>query len=257
VQSYVVPPGRHALTVIGSPAAPLIESVGQARFPSLLFRAAHEAIGCIHINAFSFAGNGAPAIIFAENDGPAAVARQIGDRYVERYWRMDPINDANIPPDGRHMIEIGVNDIPYADYRFDCYTTAKLGARISICEARNGRAIRVNFYRDSEFSTAQKSALVETMDLLMPLLWRHAGGLSGRSAEGELTDFQSRLARIAPALSPREREVCALIAAGYSSEAISLRLGVSLNTVLTFRKRAYRRLLISSQNELLRLLMDG
>lgn len=37
-------------------------------------------------------------------------------------------------------------------------------------------------------------------------------------------------------------------------EAIALTLGIRRNTVLTYRKRAYARLGISSQNELVRLI---
>jgi DNA-binding CsgD family transcriptional regulator len=37
---------------------------------------------------------------------------------------------------------------------------------------------------------------------------------------------------------------------GFSSEAISQALGISLHSTLTYRKRAYERLGISSQNEL-------
>jgi DNA-binding CsgD family transcriptional regulator len=258
VQIHFVPPGRPGPTVIGSPAAPLIECVGQACFPGLLFRIAHQATACAHISAFAFAAGKGPAMILAEDDGPAAVARAIGGRYVERYWRMDPLHSTpsgGAIPDGCQMIEIVADDIHYANYRIDCYTTAKLGARLSICEARNGDAIRLNFYRDVEFLPEQKSAIAEAMDLLMPLLWRQARDLFDRPPQSELADFKVRLTRIAPSLSPREQEVCAMIAAGFGSEAISLRLGISLNTVLTFRKRAYRRLGISSQNELLRRLM--
>jgi DNA-binding CsgD family transcriptional regulator len=46
------------------------------------------------------------------------------------------------------------------------------------------------------------------------------------------------------------------MAAGLTSERIALKLGVSLNTVLTYRKRAYFRLRISSQNDLLRLMLQ-
>ena len=258
MQIHDVPPGPHMPTVIGSPAAPLIEAVGQDAFPSLLFKAAHMATQCLHISAFAFPASREPALIFAEDNGPSGQAREIGSKYVKRYWRMDPVTGtANVVSDGRQMIEIDANDIMSADYRSDCYTRAKLGARMSVCEARCGHAIRLNFYRDSEFQPAHKSAITETMDLLMPLLWRQARDMLGRSAEGDVSDFQARLKRVAPMLSPREREVCAMIAAGYGSEAMSLTLKISLNTVLTFRKRAYRRLAISSQNELLRLLMDG
>jgi DNA-binding CsgD family transcriptional regulator len=40
-----------------------------------------------------------------------------------------------------------------------------------------------------------------------------------------------------------------------SSEGIGLDMGISINTVRTYRKRAYARLGICSQNELMRLVL--
>ena len=60
--------------------------------------------------------------------------------------------------------------------------------------------------------------------------------------------------KVAPQLSPREIEVCVRIMLGITSEGIGIDLGISRNTVLTYRKRAYARLNISSQNQLFRLL---
>lgn len=51
-------------------------------------------------------------------------------------------------------------------------------------------------------------------------------------------------------LSPRERDVIELVLQGFTSAAISDLLQVSLETVKTHRKRAYRKLEISSQAEL-------
>lgn len=258
LQIYAAPSSRSAVTIIDGVVASLIESVGREQFPGRLFRAAHESIGCAHISAFAFDPQGRPAVIFAENAGPSAVAREIGDRYVERYWRMDPISDAgraDRPRFGLHMVEVTADDIPYADYRRECYTAANLGARMSVCEARSYGMIRLNFYRAHDFLPMQKSAIFDAVDLLMPLLWRHSLDHFEPLRRRGKPDFEARLAQVAPSLSPREREVCALIAAGLNSEGIALRLGVSLNTVLTYRKRSYSRLQISSQNELLRLLM--
>ena len=61
-------------------------------------------------------------------------------------------------------------------------------------------------------------------------------------------------------LTGREKEVCVGILSGSSSEAISIDLGISLQSTFTYRKRAYEKLGICSQNELfgivLRLLMS-
>jgi len=43
---------------------------------------------------------------------------------------------------------------------------------------------------------------------------------------------------------------------GRNSEAIALALGISVNSVLTYRKRAYAWLGISSRNELIRLILS-
>ena len=88
----------------------------------------------------------------------------------------------------------------------------------------------------------------------MAALWRHYEA-EEPARDGTLPAFRARLAAVAPSLSARERDVCALIASGLTSEGIALELGVGINTVLTYRKRAYARLGISSQNELMRILM--
>ena len=73
---------------------------------------------------------------------------------------------------------------------------------------------------------------------------------------GDDFEYLDRLRYLCPSMPRRQLEVCALIVRGYFSQAIALKLGISLNTVLTFRRRAYARLRISSQNELTRLVLS-
>jgi DNA-binding CsgD family transcriptional regulator len=62
-------------------------------------------------------------------------------------------------------------------------------------------------------------------------------------------------------LTAREKQVSLRILSGFSSEAISADLGIGLQSTLTYRKRAYDKLGICSQNELfaivLRLLVSN
>ncbi len=80
---------------------------------------------------------------------------------------------------------------------------------------------------------------------------------------GAFSQYWNRLARArggsveAPCmrlLSPRERDVIDLVSQGFASAAISTLLQVGLETVKTHRKRAYRKLRISSQAELFALM---
>jgi DNA-binding CsgD family transcriptional regulator len=233
-------------------AAALIESVGIATFEDDLFRLVHEAIDCIHMNAFVFGRDDGRALVVAGNEGPSQVAREVGVRYIKHYWQFDPAHARlkQLDP-GFRMIETRSNDIPNAEYRDDCYTAVRIAERISLCETRDDSTLRANFYHPEGFTSEHKEAIADAAGLLMPLLWRHAKGCDRILETYE--DFDLRLAQVAPTLTERERQVCALIALGVSSEGIGLRLGISINTVLTYRKRAYARLGITSQNELLRL----
>ncbi|MFM0662918.1 helix-turn-helix transcriptional regulator [Paraburkholderia sediminicola] len=258
VRIHAVSSSRPVTTIIDGAVAQLIEEVGDEHFSSRLFQAAFDAIGCVHLSAFAFDPQNRPSLIFAENAGPIALAREIGRLYVEQYWRMDPLRDVcftELMAIGPHLAQIGTDDIRYPDYRHDCYTVANLNARLSICEARTCGTIRLNFYREADFLPAEKSAVADAVGMLMPLLWRH-GRDHFAAPRRPGPDFEARLTHLAPNLPRREREVCALIVTGVTSEGIALTLGVSLNTVLTYRKRAYSRLRISSQNELLRLLIE-
>ncbi|MCZ4353066.1 helix-turn-helix transcriptional regulator [Roseovarius aestuarii] len=58
------------------------------------------------------------------------------------------------------------------------------------------------------------------------------------------------------ALSRREAEIAALIVQGHSSRAVGLQLGISDQTVKVHRRNIYKKLKISSQNELFSFLIQ-
>lgn len=62
--------------------------------------------------------------------------------------------------------------------------------------------------------------------------------------------FQRRLYLLEVGLTERERNVCALALAGVSIEGSAYELGIKKSSIITYRKRAYARLGISSLNEL-------
>ena len=51
-------------------------------------------------------------------------------------------------------------------------------------------------------------------------------------------------------LTTREREICIGILTGYTSQSLALNLGIAFNSVLTYRKRLYKKLGVNSQSEL-------
>lgn len=108
----------------------------------------------------------------------------------------------------------------------------------------------VNFYRiaaQGRFSDAQRARLEAIAPAIAASVARHFQQTA--APDHSLAGLFATRAPLT-SLTPREQEVCRRILAGFSSEAISQALGISLHSTLTYRKRAYQRLGICSQSEL-------
>jgi len=239
----------------------VIESVGRSDFSSGLFDIARRFTGTEIVTAFVAAPDGEVHTLLAENHyNSGQPALDIARRYVARHWRADPANAIPLD-DGDEAdcwgVRMKAGDIESSAYRSECYLSVGLSERFSLLQRREAGTLRLSIYRrrKESFSEAEIANLVESAPLLMAALWRHYEVTKPAGGRGAAKDFHARLEKAAPGLSKRERDVCALVAAGLTSEGIALELGVGINTVLTYRKRAYARLGISSQNELMRILM--
>jgi DNA-binding CsgD family transcriptional regulator len=109
---------------------------------------------------------------------------------------------------------------------------------------------QVGLYRDPA-GLAFNDIEVEFLTGITPLIsgafsqyWNHLARSTAENAEAPCLRL----------LSPRERDVIDLVSQGFASAAISTLLQVTLETVKTHRKRAYRKLDISSQAQLFALM---
>ncbi len=239
----------------------VIESVGRSDFSRGLFDIARRFTGTEIVTAFVAAPDGEVHTLLAENHyNSGQPALDIARRYVARHWRSDPANAIALDHGDEADcwgVRMKAGDIESSAYRSECYLSVGLSERFSLLQRREAGTLRLSIYRrrKESFSEAEIDNLVESAPLLMAALWRHYEVTKPTGGRGAARDFHARLEKAAPGLSKRERDVCALVAAGLTSEGIALELGVGINTVLTYRKRAYARLGISSQNELMRILM--
>jgi DNA-binding CsgD family transcriptional regulator len=250
--------------------ASLICSVGTPRFEDAFFQSAREATGCAHLTAFALADDGRPKILLALNAGPSRIARSAGEAYVARYWHMDPVNrlcdQAPATKTGFLARALG-DELRRSSFRRSCYSMndwsasgARMIERVSLIRRQGGETVKISFHRDQTagpFHDIELSNIAASADLLVPLVQRH-GLSSAPTASGSAHALYLRaVIATAPDLSSREAAVCAGIVLGMTSEGIASYLGISLNTVRTYRKRAYARLAISSQNELMKLVMPS
>jgi DNA-binding CsgD family transcriptional regulator len=235
----------------------LIGATGLPIFPDLLFRTLRDVTNCAHVSALLLSSGRPIQIILAANEGPLALAKRTAQKYVADYWRYDP---ANRLADNIRRAELSArfapNEINEKSYRRECYSNLDLVDRFSILRKHNQAMLRLNLYRSKasgRFSDAQIGAVVDVSSELFALVTKHHDLSQPKEAAPEAA--RRRLLLAEPTLTPRELDVCVSIICGRTSEAIALSLGLSINTVLTYRKRAYSRLGISTQNELMRLLI--
>ena len=178
-----------------------------------------------------------------------------------QYWGIDPARQAFAagPKSANFALRIlPEEDIKDDQHRHECYTTYRLVDRLSIYRRHGPKTYRINFYGGEpygRFADSDVSHLMNSADIVMSLLVKHdAVGTEG-SEDRTAELFRSRLRLVSPKMPEREAEVCTAIMLGMTSEAIAIKLGISVNTILTYRKRAYGRLNISCQNELMRLIL--
>jgi DNA-binding CsgD family transcriptional regulator len=129
--------------------------------------------------------------------------------------------------------------------------------RIMICEQKANVSYCLRILRSAQresLSEQQIDYLRLIAHLLISFVARHVDLFERKPnltpALTSLEEIQSCVSG-ATDLSRRESEVCARILYGLSSCGIALDLGIGKESVMTYRKRAYQRLGIGSQRELL------
>jgi DNA-binding CsgD family transcriptional regulator len=261
METYDLESGRRAGNPINRQMGDLIGKIGSPTFEASFFKIAREATACEHLTAFASSRRGPARLLLAVNRGVQPVARMVAEKYLARYWRHDPANlvcSRNASRSYDIAVRVFSKDIDHDAYRHDCYSSIGLVDRFSIIRHQGEETTRLNLYRSARrgrFSASDFAPVLESADAVFALLAKHdAQRLAGeRGREADV--LARRLLQVMPQLTRRELDICRGIMQGKSSEAIALALGVSVNTVLTHRKRAYVRLGITSHNELMRLVL--
>lgn len=186
-----------------------------------------------------------------------STAERTSERYVaQRFDLLDPnmawLAARKLP--GRAQLWMGhqrADEVADPVYRAACYGDVGIRERASVLLLQpTGQRVAVSFYRSlaqPEFGMAD-FALIEAHATLLA----DATAAHGRSAVGARKAVEPALAERLLRLSLREREVIGHLMAGRTAKEAAREIGVELTTVRTHQYRAFRRLGIRSQKELLR-----
>ena len=231
----------------------LMLAIGDDNYGAQMFETARSLSQADHVLAFAFAPERSPRVIVCEGSIDAALATACATDYVGSLYLLDPHYPA---------IRRTGSDVAWFDYReyrttehFETAFLTKLGASDVIGFARRyGETIcyvMIIRCEGQAFAPRERWLLGQVGAMMLASLQKHFSYVHALGGHNEFV--MDRVLAEAPlfsGLTPRERVVCLGILTGYTSESIGINLSISVNSVLTYRKRLYDKLNISSQNEL-------
>lgn len=243
--------------------AKTIGALGQPGFADTFLACVAEDVAVDLCSAFALDRSGAPHFLFAAARMPqhSRFAQAASTVYAQGYWRADPAM-AGLP-NGLGDRVAGVvcqrwDTIPLGEYRTVCYENPGVVERVWIRGHGDAGLTLVGLYRtrvQGYFSPDELGRLARTADLLTAIAAKH-GSLTRQMQPPRLAPDRAavaqHLARLEPRLSLRETAVCAALLCGQSAKEAAASLGVEPSSVITYRKRAFLKLGVSSHFELTR-----
>ena len=228
---------------------PAVLAIGRPDFPDILIDTLRRQAGVGHCMVFALSRAGAAHCLLDAGNIPTG--GHLGAAYAGQFHESDPNRDALFEDEGRAPIVLPAfaPRMYGARYRKIFFNNSGIVDKCATAIWVEDTCFYVNFYRiaaQGRFGDVERARLHAIAPAIGASVARH---FQHSPLDQNLAALFATRAPLAD-LTNREQQVCRRILLGFSSEAISQALGISLHSTLTYRKRAYERLGISSQNEL-------
>ncbi|WP_298864258.1 helix-turn-helix transcriptional regulator [uncultured Sulfitobacter sp.] len=218
--------------------------LGQARFAQV-FCDFVETLEIDQIMVFSIEAQGASCLL-SRHFREGALADVLAAQYLDGWYKQDPLLPKLLAaePDTITLctfeqIQSGMSDA----YRQIFFDAPGLYAKTTLIGVRRDLRLFISLYQGDLTAVQPDPALARLVGRLALL---HFDQLR-----------QSDHPALLDVLSLRERAVCSGMLAGQKAEEIAAQIGVAPSTVVTYRKRAYGKLGISSRASLFALCRAG
>ncbi|MBI2993083.1 MAG: helix-turn-helix transcriptional regulator [Gammaproteobacteria bacterium] len=263
----------------GAPAwlravARLTQAVGRPTFEQRLFELLN---GTFHIDecvVFTITGAHEPGHLFTCGRLPQDKAEGLARDYVDKYYERDPYfaKASDRRAGGKcRPFRPRLEDEYDPEYRAHFFARHDLIDKISTIGRVEEGNVYCNFWRMGESGcyTRQEEVLLNSvlplLTSLISLHFRMVQPSATRSAPETGPDVARNLVHSVISrgtqpfhlLAPREAQVCERILIGFTSTGISLDLNIAVSSVNTYRRRAYEKLNIATQNELFWLCLEA
>ena len=241
----------------------VILSIGKAEFGDVLFDAFQREMRVRQVVLHHFRDEMTVETLAAKDDRQDGCVHSLVRDYVHRYHVYDPFRSRCMPAPNRSVELQGfaVKQIADTEYSQKLFVEPGIAGKICVILRRPHDAICLSLYRDRREGSFGGEDLRRIDAIKLPI-----AAACERHLDLEPKPHLPTLAQMAsllqsgenmPSLSAREAAVCARIVTGYSNEAIALDLDLSFHSIRTYRRRAYAKLRVTSQNELFALILNN
>lgn len=239
----------------------LIASLGHESFGRELVGFFHSICRADYCAIFRIEDGSPRPLLSLSLDGSDLAAQQ-GRIYLQhRFWRVDPTIQhivRHCSPYRPLMVRRRVDDFHDTDIRTVVFAPWRVVDRAILFGAPTDPSLGVTVSLSDEEGTFLESGLAMLNNMassLLTILAKHIeiGRPSLRLSDclRSLNAIETVILKAQVGLTRREVDVCARTIYGLSSAGISADLGIGEESVLTYRKRAYQKLEIATQRELM------
>jgi DNA-binding CsgD family transcriptional regulator len=238
----------------------VIEAIGTDGYGRACLSLFEQSLEAEHWALFHYRANNSVDCIATASRFYVAAAQENIDRFVVRCHKVDPsmIVLKQQQPELSCVTKIEIGDIRDRQYRH-CFELTHVQERLSFFARVGSDLHQLSIYRGPRkrtFSSLELKYFSTLASLILATASKHeriGSAATGVPRHLDLEAIERHLEYLPGGLSRREREVCSRAAAGKTIEGTALDLNIRKTSVITYRQRAYQKLGISRQNELVAL----
>lgn len=234
-------------------------AMGQAQFPENFLSLVRTITRADMVSAFEVMPDGNLRYLFAAGMHPDipgfAVSASLA--YAKEFWRRDRVTRQALatPRDQVRLVRQAASSMADSAHRHSCYERGGITERITLYGTGPLPVIASAYRtRGNPLSHPAELDLFEAQaQPLLALVRRHAA-LAVVQGQPDLESMRGQLLARCADLSEREATVAAAMALGRTQPEIAESAGLKVSSIVTYRRRAYRKLGVSDRRRLLTLL---
>jgi len=238
-----------------------LDAIGRPALPATLLDQLATAMGVEHCVLYRFNHEDLQILGVASVGGSQMAARNSA-RYRSEFWQGDTTYlglRGQLCGYKAAVSCLAEDQIHDPRFRRELIQEQGLAGRALIVGEREGRLFGMSLFRSSGagfFSADQQGTIAAMSDWLVSLVAKHAEALAPQAALAQLLSslphLESAFSGLHARLTPRECQVCARIVYGMAMKEIARDLGITPESAVTYRKRAFLRLDVDDRGALLR-----